>query len=173
MELMEKYGFNEMTIQDIHKKAGISVGTFYHYYNTKEDVFFELYRKADEFFEKEVIPHLEQDTRTFTEKVILFFKYYAQFNETHGIEFSKHLYSPKNTMFIKENRFMVTLLRDLIEAGQNSGEFTGTWSAREIANYLFIFSRGLIFDWCIHDGTYDLSETIIPDMKMLMTIFMN
>ncbi|MBN2625236.1 MAG: TetR/AcrR family transcriptional regulator [Spirochaetales bacterium] len=171
MELMEKKGLSEMTIQDIHRKAGISVGTFYHYYSTKEDVFFELYRKADEYFETEVVPFLEKDPLTTVEKVVLFFRYYALFNEAHDVEFSKQLYSTKNKMFISEKRFMISLLQSIIADGQESGEIDDSWTSDVITNYLFIFSRGLIFDWCLHDGDYQLSDTIVTDITLLMGIF--
>ncbi len=171
MALMEKFGFADMTIQDIHKKAGISVGTFYHYYSTKEDVFFELYRKADEYFKKEVLPDLEEGNRSCVEKIILFFKHYGVFNESHGIEFSKHLYSPNNKMFIDQDRFMISLLLNIVKEGQESGEISQARDAEDIMKFLLIFSRGLIFDWCIHDGDYNLPERIVNDIGMIMTIF--
>ena len=37
IELMEKEGFDNITIADIREKAGVSVGAFYHYFASKND----------------------------------------------------------------------------------------------------------------------------------------
>ena len=42
MELMDKRGFENTTIEDISKKADVSVGASYHFYKSKDDIFFEL-----------------------------------------------------------------------------------------------------------------------------------
>ena len=28
----------------------------------------------------------------------------------------------------------------------------------EAVNFIFVILRGVIFDWCLHDGQYDLTE---------------
>lgn len=60
VDLMEKKGFNNITIEEISKKAKVSVGAFYHYYNSKEDILFEIFRRADEYFENEVAQVLRE-----------------------------------------------------------------------------------------------------------------
>nr|WP_307906030.1 TetR/AcrR family transcriptional regulator [Clostridium botulinum] len=49
-ELMKTKGYDNVTIQEICKKAGVSVGSFYHYFESKNDIFIELYKIADDFF---------------------------------------------------------------------------------------------------------------------------
>jgi AcrR family transcriptional regulator len=88
MEIMEKSGFNNMTIQEINERAGVSVGTFYHYFKTKEDVFYELYRKADNYFEEEVDRRLYAKDLTTRERIVYYVSLYAQFNHTPGLELS-------------------------------------------------------------------------------------
>ena len=49
-DLMTRKGFDKITIKDISKKAGVSIGTFYHYYKSKNDILREVYQKADDYF---------------------------------------------------------------------------------------------------------------------------
>ncbi len=171
IELMKTIGLNNMTIKDIHHKAGISVGTFYHYYKTKEEVFFELYRIADDYFKQVVVPKLNRKELAVTEKILLFFKHYALFNEANGLEYVKQLYSTSNKMFTAKGRYMIAILQELVVAGQASGEFSSSIGAEEITNYLLIFGRGLVFDWCIREGSYSLTEKIVWDMGILLPVF--
>ena len=101
VDLMEKHGFNNITIEDISKKAGVSVGAFYHYYKSKDDIFFEIYKKADEYFENVVFGEIAIDTIDSIEKITLFFKHYAKYNKERGLETVSQLYNTKNKHFIK------------------------------------------------------------------------
>jgi TetR/AcrR family transcriptional regulator, fatty acid metabolism regulator protein len=38
IDLMDREGFENITIADISKKAGVSVGAFYHYFTSKNDI---------------------------------------------------------------------------------------------------------------------------------------
>ena len=40
-----------------------------------------------------------------------------------------------------------------------------------ITDYLFIVGRGVVFDWCLHDGNYDLEEKMVSFMNRIITIF--
>jgi len=171
IRLMNKNGFNNMTIQDIIEQAGVSVGTFYHYFNSKEDVFFKLYSKADEYFESVVLPQLTGPDMGAYEQIVLFFRHYAMFNESNGLEYVSLLYSTKNKFFIEKKRFMITMLFDIVTNGQENKELTRDETPETITNYLFILSRGVIFDWCIHDGSYSLVEAMLTHIHLAMRIF--
>ncbi len=171
IRLMNKNGFNNMTIQDIIEQAGVSVGTFYHYFNSKEDVFFKLYSKADEYFESVVLPQLTGPDMGAYEQIVVFFRHYAMFNESNGLEYVSLLYSTKNKFFIEKKRFMITMLFDIVTNGQENKELTRDETPETITNYLFILSRGVIFDWCIHDGSYSLVEAMLTHIHLAMRIF--
>lgn len=59
IKLLRNKGFNEVNVQQITKEAGVSVGTFYHHFDSKLDLFMTLYRIADEHFETYVKQQLE------------------------------------------------------------------------------------------------------------------
>lgn len=49
--VMEK-GFDDMRIQDICDRAGISIGAFYHYFRSKQDILFERYQVTGRFLQE-------------------------------------------------------------------------------------------------------------------------
>lgn len=172
IELIERKGFDTITIQDINEEAGVSVGTFYHYYKSKEDVFFELYRKADDFFKTEVFPLLEEGDLSFTEKIVLFFSKYALYNIGNGLEYVRQLYNTNNKFFVAPGRYMIELMQYIITDGQKKKAIINEMTPEAITNYLFTFVRGIVFDWCLHDGTYDLQGRIVSDLRRLLPVFM-
>lgn len=171
VKLMEEKGFNNITIEDISKKAGVSVGSFYNYYKSKEDIFFEIYLKADEYFKNEVAPQLKQGNLNTFEQIILFFKCYGDYNAEQGLENARQLYNTKNKLFIDKNRYMINLMKEIISNGQEKNQIFMDMAADEITSYLFIVSRGVVMDWCLHDADYDLSEKLGDFIRRLVVIF--
>jgi len=48
-QLVLEKGFDDMRIQDICERAGISTGAFYHYFRSKQDILFERYQVTGKF----------------------------------------------------------------------------------------------------------------------------
>ena len=153
-DLMKQKGFDNITIEDISKKAGVSVGTFYHYFKSKNDILFEIYHRADEYFNDKVLNKLKSDNSL--EQIVEFFNHYGEYSKLTGIDFTKQLYNTGNKFFIKKDRDMLNILKDIIKYGQDRGEISNNAEAEEIMEYLFIGARGVVFDWCLYDGHYDL-----------------
>jgi TetR/AcrR family fatty acid metabolism transcriptional regulator len=171
MRLINKKGFDNTTIADISKKAGVSIGAFYHYYRSKDDIFFELYKKADDYFKNKVSYQLTEENSL--DQIVSFFKFYANYNYQRGLDAIRQLYNTKNKFFIAKGRYMHILLEKIIEKGQEKNEIFLEMTPEHIANYFFISARGIVYDWCLHDGDYDLNEVMIKYMKRLIAIFKN
>lgn len=103
--------------------------------------------------------------------IVKYFDYYANYNDLVGIETMKQLYTSNNRMFAQEGRYMQTLLNQIIENGQSKGELTSTLSAKEINDYLFVAARGVAYDWCIHNGEYDIKKFMHDYISRIIIIF--
>ncbi|HEY9053642.1 MAG TPA: TetR/AcrR family transcriptional regulator [Rectinemataceae bacterium] len=173
VSLMEKQGFANTTIEEIATKAGVSIGTFYHYFKSKEDVFFEIFKKADEYFESTVAPAIEGADKAgvpIQDQIISYFRYYAHYNLNRGYSNITQLYNTKNKIFIKKGRFMQDLLIKMIARGQERGEISSEMQPEEAVEYLFIMARGVVYDWCLHEGHYDLEQKIDACMRRLLRV---
>ena len=171
VSLMEKQGFANTTIEEIASKAGVSVGTFYHYFHSKEEIFYDIFKKADEHFELIVAPALHNADlagQSVLEQIVTFFSYYAHYNLNRGFLNINQLYNTKNKLFTKKGRFMQVLLTQLYATGLERGEFIKQLTAEEGSEYLFTFARGIVYDWCIHGGTYDLAQKMEAYMRLFL-----
>jgi TetR/AcrR family fatty acid metabolism transcriptional regulator len=169
MNLIDKKGFDNVTVQEISKKANVSVGIFYHYFESKNDILFEIYKLADNYFRDEVSQLLDKDNSL--ERILQFFYYYAKYNHDRGLESIKLLYNPKNKGFILKERYMLTLLQNIIRIGQEKCEIVQDMTPEQICNDLFIISRGVVYDWCLHEGNYDLPEVLTVLLKRVILSF--
>ncbi|MBW9151580.1 TetR/AcrR family transcriptional regulator [Clostridium estertheticum] len=169
IDLMDKKGYKNIKIQDICKKAGVSVGSFYNCFKSKNEILIEIYKRADEYFIKEVANNICCDNAT--NEIIKYFDYYAKYNVQVGIDTMKLLYNSNNKLFITKGRDMQNLLNIIIERGQERNEISNEMTKESITEYLFIAARGVVYNWCLYDGKFDLLEAMNEYMKRFIIIF--
>lgn len=58
-ELFLLKGFKDVNVSEITRSAGVGVGTFYNYYQSKEELFFDIYFKENEAAKKAIIESLD------------------------------------------------------------------------------------------------------------------
>jgi TetR/AcrR family fatty acid metabolism transcriptional regulator len=167
IDLMDRKGFDGLTIADISRKAGVSVGSFYHHFESKNDILAEIFRKADDYFSTEVVSQLKK--RAVPDQIVEYFDHYARFNIASGVEMTQQLFSPKVKHFTEETRPMLTLLLDLIRKGQENGEIRMDTEPGALARFLFVVARGVVFDWSLREGSYDLEETMHRYMERVVS----
>lgn len=167
IELMEENGFGNFTIEDISKRAGVSVGAFYHYFDSKNDILAEIFYRADDYFSTHVVSSLND--KSITEQLIEYFDHYAKFNVDCGVETTQQIFNPKIKFFIEEGRPMLKMLEDLIHKGQEKNEIRKDTEAKELVEYLLTMARGIVFEWSVYDGTYDLEARMHKFMEILVS----
>lgn len=163
VKLIRKYGFDRVTVEQIAKEAGVSVGTYYYYFETKYDLFGEMFKRADDYFLTHVVGKFKSES--YKEKVVEFFEKYAEFNYLDGVDMVKKLYTSDNKMFITKGREMQNILQAIIEEGQEKGELSKAQDSSEITRILFVIARGIVYDWCLNDGKIDLKD----EMKKIIS----
>jgi len=167
-KLVDKHGYNNVTIEDICRKAGVSVGAFYHYFNTKSDIIVELFRQIDNYYEENVTPKLSGDASADIE---IFFRYYAQFHIEHGYEHTSMILKIQNDLFLDRSRYMHILLHRLVEGANASGVFGEGADPEVIADYMLVIARGLLFDWALARGEHDLVDKMGRYIKLAIRSF--
>lgn len=165
IKLIQQHGLDGVNITQIAKAAGVSVGTFYHYYSSKLDLFMDLYRSADSYYENELAAQISD--LPFEKKIQTFFSYYAEMAEKNGVPLTQKMYIPENTLFISRDTGMHFVLKNILHSAQDEGICTDSRSPENISDDIFLIARGVIFDWALHEGNYNLKEK----MEAMLTIY--
>lgn len=166
IKLIQKYGLDGVNVTQIAKSAGISVGTFYHYYQSKLDLFMELYRKADHYYETELAHSLKE--YPYPQNIHRFFEEYAELAVKNGVPLTQKMYIPENTLFTARTQGMHSVLETLVRDAQDCGLCKLKSTPQEIEKELFLIARGVIFDWALYEGSYDLKEK----MRKMLTLYL-
>lgn len=168
--LMER-GYENITIRDIVTAANVSIGSFYHYYSSKLDVFLETYSIADSYFETVVASEIQG--RSFDEKFEMYFRHYAMYSSSvTSIVLTKLLYTSDNKRFDRgSDAGMHRVLIEILAEGIKEGFIVGVSSPVELAQFYLIAVRGLVYNWCTSDGAYDLVEATARFVSALKRSF--
>lgn len=142
MSLVEKEGFKNITVRKICEKAGVSIGSFYNYFSSKEDILNETFKKADDFFLNVVANNLDGENAK--EKIVKFFIYYAEYCKRDKLDQLKQIYNTSNPMFIKKGRPMQEVLKKVVEEGIEKGELITDMTPDEVVKFFFIALRPAI-----------------------------
>ncbi len=169
VDLFDKHGFDHTTIEDISKKAGVSVGAFYHYYVSKSDIYSELYRKIDEYYENTVAVLMVEEH--FYDNILIFFKHYAMYNAERGVDAVKQLFNTENSLFLDESRYLFCLLRQVLQTGKDKNQFTRNLTVEEAEELLMVSARGVIYHWMLHNGDFDMIAKMEDSLIKLKPIF--
>ena len=171
VRLLSQKEFETITVRDIVREADVSIGSFYHSYASKLEVFYETFQVADEYFDSEVREKLTQDTAA--ARIACFFEEYAVYNSSRtSLSLTKVLYNTSNPYFHRSRSYGIEpILTELVRQGLTSGELTSDWDAGRISDYLMVCIRGVVYDWCLADGSFSLQERVGQYVEQLLRGF--
>lgn len=165
-------GYENTTIEDIIFESGTSKGSFYHYFESKDALLGSLAYLFDEKYEA-----LEGEINLETDSIgILLFlnrQLFEMIENTVDLELMKRLYSTQlvtknEKQLLDHNRVYYRLLRKIVIAGQEKNEITKSMSVNEIVKYYAFCERAIIYDWCLCNGDYSLSDSAGKMMPFFM-----
>jgi hypothetical protein len=159
IRLIGEKGIDKVSVEEITKAAGVSVGTFYHYYPSKNELLEGMPWKIDKYFEQEVVKRLVSGSCA--ENVKIFFYYYARHTKMHGWQIIKNLFITDTAFVISDKRYLQLVLLELINKGQNSGEVSCSLSAKQIMRLMLVAAHGVVMDWAMSRG----KSNVFADMK--------
>lgn len=168
MELIKKDGYDNISISQICKEAKISIGAFYHHFKSKECIIIEYFKNVDDYYAQNFNNLIA--TNSF-DKIVEILSTSKKYQEEIDINTVCKIYQiiiySGAEYFISKERPLFKILKDIIIEGQKKKEICNDIAPEEITEYILMFSRGIIYDWCLHHGRYDLDEK----MNRALSIF--
>lgn len=163
--------YEDVKITDICKSAGVSVGAFYHYFSSKEDIINDAYADFDALT-KEM---MQSKTFESSFKAILFLLYcqvkaISDKGYVFGTCYFKNQLTNKEKYILNKERYFYKQLLNEVTTAIENGEIHYK-SAEKLTDFLLRISRGSIYDWCLHEGSYDLIEQATEDVKYILNLF--
>lgn len=171
IQLSQEKGYEKVTIRDICKDANISIGSFYHHYNSKEDLAKDAYDQIDQFIIEEFSKIRKKESPE--ENLYYVLEGYLKYIEKEIGMLIKTYY----TLVLKETSISALepeccyykLVQQVLKECVEEGYIKRTDDSTELTEYCMRFLRGLLFDWSLHNGNYGLVDQFRKDFKYFIS----
>ncbi|MEG1150296.1 MAG: TetR/AcrR family transcriptional regulator [Bacilli bacterium] len=169
-ELFKLRGFDSVKIQDICQAAEISTGAFYHHFKSKAEIINTAYEQVD------ILVMDRFKTKYFCsdfDKLLFLLVEGASMMEELGWVFVSEIY--KNLLSIegkystKPDRHIALEVKSIVEDLVSNGELDNSISSLDLTMIIMRISRGTIFDWCLHQGSYNLKSRMEFDLNLVLS----
>lgn len=168
-KLFYEQGYENTSVEEIVYESGTSRGSFYHYFDGKDQILNSLSYLFDNKYE-ELQGMLSDDMLCFDKLMFLNRELFRMMENGTPIDLISRLYSSQLTTkgdrsLLDHNRTYYKLLRQIVSEGQNKGELRSDLSVNEIVKAYALCERAIISEWCLCNGEYSLvrySETMLP-----------
>ena len=171
-KLFYEQGYDDTTVEEIVEESGTSKGSFYHYFSGKDALLSSLSDLFDDKYQ-ELIPTLQEEMDSFEKLMYQNQELFLMIDNSVSLDLVARMYSSQlvtagEKHLMDHNRVYYKLLRQIVSEGQKKGELKADATVNEIVKAYALCERALIYDWCISNGDYSLSQYA----KTMMPIFL-
>ncbi len=165
-------GLDNLTIREICKEAGISVGAFYHHFVSKEEMVEDsfliydnkLYSKLDQYDKSKPLASLK---KLLMDQVI----FVSSFPYQLVVEYYRAILSSSSKKAIDEERTYYRAVDYFVGLAIEKGEFSSEYTKDYLTNYFIKHVRGNLIHWCMNPNNINVVEQTSFEIDQLFYLF--
>lgn len=169
--IIDAKGFHNTTTKELCGDMGISVGTFYHYFQDKNDIIMEFFNLIDSYYATIVQPFTDTCANLLL-AIRYFCVHYGIYCKLCGFEVCRQIsivpLIERNSQFISDDRFISVLLNSIVEQASQRGQLSDEYPSDVLSKMILNMLRGFCSDWCKKNGTYDITGIIDKNIEIYL-----
>ena len=177
--ILKKKGYAYLTVSNICKVAGVSNGTFFYHFKTKDELLvYYNYQQFAEFRKKNQFDAAGEG-KPFDERILTFYYYWSDYMVEVGLDFCSNYYNTKNYSIDtrrwhrREPAYVWGYPDSCLAEAEQQGLLKPDYTIDHYAEVIVTIMKGVAFDWCLSDAAFDMHERIreimIPYLNSIKT----
>ena len=160
--ILKKSGYEQLSIKNICEEAGVSNGSFYHHFKTKDDLL-SYYIEEQPSINPDLLdlPSSKEEAR---ETIVYVYLNYVRYCRELGVEFMANYYTPKNQslnpLIRTERPYPIITVHNYLQKCIDAGIITLSDSLEHITTDIRMIVIGNVFEWCLKNGDADFEGNI-------------
>jgi len=176
-QLFEKYNFDDVSVDAIVEAAGLSKGTFFVHFESKDALIASYLSDYVTGIDADYKTHLDSlpvGTRASDMLLSLIAKIADVLTGTigynrMGLVYKIQLTRSVNMEVVKGyNRELYEMFANVLDRGIERGEFSTDLPLDTLTKHFVMAIRGLIYEWCIRYPDLDLKEQALAHFQILL-----
>lgn len=155
--ILQKKGYEELSIKNICEEAGVSNGSFYHHFKTKDDLL--SYYIEDQPTINPDLLETPESPEGVKNGIIQVYLNYVKYCRELGVEFMSGYYDTKNQALNSDIRterpYPIVTVQTYVEKAVAAGVVSVNVDIDEFTTDIRMIVIGNVFEWCIKNGQVD------------------
>ena len=155
--ILQKKGYEELSIKNICEEAGVSNGSFYHHFKTKDDLL--SYYIEDQPSINPDLLETPKDIEEAKRGIIRVYMNYVKYCRELGVEFMSGYYDTKNQALNaavrSERPYPIVTVQTYVEKAIDAGVLRLNVEIDEFTTDIRMIVIGNVFEWCVRSGQVD------------------
>ena len=155
--ILQKSGYEELSIKNICEEAGVSNGSFYHHFKTKDDLL-SYYIEDQPSIDPDRL-ELSKNKEDAKETIIHVYLNYVKYCKELGVEFMAGYYTPHNQALnptIRTERpYPIVTVQHYLERALEANAIQLNLKIEEITTDIRMIVIGNVFEWAMRNGDAD------------------
>ena len=155
--ILQKKGYEELSIKNICEEAGVSNGSFYHHFRTKDDLL-SYYIEDQPKIDPDLL-ELPDNVEGVKAGIIQVYMNYVKYCRELGVEFMSEYYDTKNqalnAAIRMERPYPIITVQKYVEKAEQAGVVSLNVSIEEFTTDIRMIVIGNVFEWCVKHGEAD------------------
>lgn len=155
--ILQKKGYEELSIKNICEEAGVSNGSFYHHFKTKDDLL-SYYIEDQPKIDPDLL-ELPDNVEGVKAGIIQVYMNYVKYCRELGVEFMSEYYDTKNqalnAAIRMERPYPIITVQKYVEKAEQARVVSLNVSIEEFTTDIRMIVIGNVFEWCVKHGEAD------------------
>lgn len=169
--ILKRDGYEKLSIKNICQEAGVSNGSFYHHFQTKDDLL-SYYIEEQPQINPDLLD-LPADKPETIRAIILVYLNYVSYCRELGVEFVANYYTPKNQSLnpVKRTKrpYPIVTVTNYLQRALDAGVITLAVPLENITTDIRMLVIGNAFEWCLMNGAADFEG----NMERSLSVYLN
>ena len=161
LDLFDREGFENVSVEEIAQAAGCSVGNIYHYFKSKDELAIQVTDHVDAAYSELEPMYLGDETRTAREKLLDFIGRSLTISVADPVVYKSFIHAMKypeqGVLKLGEHRVYYRLLRELVELCKHEGSIGSVYDTEAVVEQLVTIHRGMLLEWRIYESDFDIA----------------
>ena len=161
LALFDRDGFDNVSMQDIAREAGCSIGNLYHYFKSKDELAIQVTVHVDNAYQEWETLHPRAENPAL-ERLLDFVEFALETSAEEEVLYTAFIhglkYPQQHTLKTYEERDYFRMLREMIEDCMEEGSIDRQLNVDDVRRELVILHRGTLFQWRIEESRFRLRE---------------
>ena len=169
--ILQKKGYDQLSIKNICEEAGVSNGSFYHHFKTKDDLL-SYYIEEQPSINPDLLD-LPENAEEAKQTIIYVYLNYVHYCQELGVEFMSNYYTPKNQslnpLIRTERPYPIITVSNYLQKVIDANIIHPSLALEDITTDIRMIVIGNVFELCLKSGDTDFEG----NMKRSLETYLN